>query len=76
VPGSAMPEPGPGATLHFPEVPITSVGHDKNMRALLGMECNNTSPKTIEDYMRKSAHFCYGTTGSRCNISITGGANY
>jgi hypothetical protein len=36
----------------FPAVPITSVGEDTSMRAPLGMECNNTSPKTIEDYMR------------------------
>jgi hypothetical protein len=27
------------------------------------MECTNTSPKTIEDYMRKSAQFGYGKIG-------------
>jgi hypothetical protein len=35
-----------------------------------GMECNNTSPKTIEDYMRKSAQFGYGRIGSWYNISF------
>jgi hypothetical protein len=29
-------------------VPITSVGPDTTMRAPLGMECNNTCPKTIK----------------------------
>jgi hypothetical protein len=39
------------------------------------MECNNTSPKTIEDYMRKSAQFGYGKIGSWCNIPFLGGAS-
>jgi hypothetical protein len=48
---------GLGATLHSPEVPITSVGPDTSMKAPLGMEWDNMSPKTIENYMKKSAHF-------------------
>jgi hypothetical protein len=39
------------------------------------MECNNTSPKTIEDYMRGSAQFGYGRTGSWYNIQFPGGAS-
>jgi hypothetical protein len=39
------------------------------------MECNITSPKTIEDYMRKSAQFGYGRTGFWCNILFPGGAS-
>jgi hypothetical protein len=35
------------------------------------MECNNTSPKTIEDYVRRSAQFGYGKTGSCCNIPLS-----
>jgi hypothetical protein len=34
------------------------------LRPPQGMECYNTSPKTIEDYMRKSAQFGYCRTGS------------
>jgi hypothetical protein len=76
VPTSAMEEEGPGPTLHTPEVPITSVGPDTSKRAPLGMECNNPTPKTIEDYMKKSAYFRYGRIGSWCNTSFPGGANY
>jgi hypothetical protein len=54
-----MAKQGPGATFHSLEVPITSVGHDTMLRPPQGIECNNTSPKTIEDYMRKSAQFGY-----------------
>jgi hypothetical protein len=71
-----MAEQGPGATLQSLEVPITSVGPDTSMRAPLGLQCNNISPKTIEDFMRKNAQFGYGGTGSWCNIAILGGANY
>jgi hypothetical protein len=71
-----MAEQGPGATFLFLEVPITSVGPNTMLRAPLGLECNNTSPKTIEDYMRKSAQFRYGRIGSWCSISIPRGANY
>jgi hypothetical protein len=55
-----MAKQGPRAILHSPEVPIISVGPDTSIWAPLQMECHNTSPKTIEDYMRKSAHFRYG----------------
>jgi hypothetical protein len=40
----------------------------------MGIECDNTSPKTIEDYMRKSLHFHYGRTQSAYNTSFPGGA--
>jgi hypothetical protein len=39
------------------------------------MEGKNRSQKTIEDYMRKSAQFDYGRTGSWCNIPFPGGAS-
>jgi hypothetical protein len=45
------------------------------LRPPQGMECTNTSPKTIEDYMRKSAQFDYGRIGSCCSISSPGGAH-
>jgi hypothetical protein len=38
------------------------------------MECINTSPKSIDNYMRKSAQFGYGRMGSWCNISFSGRA--
>jgi hypothetical protein len=76
VPSSAMAEQGPGATLQSLEVPITSVGPDTSMRAPLGLQCNHTSPTTIEDFMRRSAQFRYGRKGSWCNIAVPGGANY
>jgi hypothetical protein len=69
-----MAEQGPCTTLQSPEVPITNVGPNTSMRAPLGMECNNTSPKAIEDYIRKSAHFRYARTRSWCNTSFPGGA--
>jgi hypothetical protein len=71
-----MAEQGPCATLQSPKVPITSVGPNTSMRAPLGMECDNTSPKTIEDYMRKSVLFRYGRIGSWCNTSVPEGENY
>jgi hypothetical protein len=50
-----MTEQGLGATFHSLEVPQQGVGSNTLLRPPQGMECNNTSPKTIEDYMRKSA---------------------
>jgi hypothetical protein len=41
-----------------------------------GVENQLTSPKSIEDYMTKSAQFGYGRTRSWYNISFPGGANY
>jgi hypothetical protein len=70
-----MAEQGLGATFHFLEVPQQGVGSDTFFRPPQGMECNNTSPKTIEDYMRKSARFSYGRTRSWCNIPFLGGAS-
>jgi hypothetical protein len=63
MPSSAMAEHGPGATFHSLEVPQQGVGLDTLLRPPQEMECNNTSPKSIEDYMRKSAQFGYGRTG-------------
>jgi hypothetical protein len=76
MPSSAMAEQRPGATFHSLEVPIHSLGTKAMLRPSQGMECNNTSPKSIEDYMRESAQFGYGRTTSWYNISFPGGANY
>jgi hypothetical protein len=59
-----MAEEGSSATFQHLEVPITSVGAYTILRAPLGLECNSTSPKTIEDFVKKSAQFGYGKTGS------------
>jgi hypothetical protein len=50
-----MAEHGPRTILHSPKVPTISVGPITGMGAPLGSECNNTCPKTIKDYMGKSA---------------------
>jgi hypothetical protein len=71
-----MVQQGLGESSQSPKVPITSVGPDTTIRAPLGKECNNTCPKTIEDYMRNSASFCYARIGSWCNTSFSGGAKY
>jgi hypothetical protein len=76
VPNSAIAEQGPSATFYLLEVPIQGLGTEGLLRPPQGMECHNTSPKTIEDYMRKSAHFRYGRIGSWCNTSVAKGANY
>jgi hypothetical protein len=55
VPSSAMAEHGSPAIFHSPEVPITIVVHDTRLRPSGRMECCRTTPKSIEDYMRKSA---------------------
>jgi hypothetical protein len=41
-------------------VPIHSFGIEAMLRPLLGLENQLTSPKTIEDSVRKSAQFSYG----------------
>jgi hypothetical protein len=71
-----MAEQGSGTTLQSLEVPMTSVGPDTSMRAPLVLQCNYTSPTTIEDFMKRSAQFRYGRIRSWCNIAVPGGANY
>jgi hypothetical protein len=70
-----MAKQGPGAAFYLLEVPIQGLGTEGLLRPPQGMECHNTSPKTIEYYMRKSAQLGYGKTGCWCNISFLGGAN-
>jgi hypothetical protein len=60
----SLAEHGPGATFHSLEVSQLAVGSNTVLRPPQEMECNNTSPKSIEDYMRKSAQFGYGRIGS------------
>jgi hypothetical protein len=64
VPSSAIVEHGPRATFHSLEVPQQGVGPDTLLRQPQEMECNNRSPKSIEDYMRKSAQLGYDRIGS------------
>jgi hypothetical protein len=59
-----MAEQGPSSTFQHLEVPITSVGPDIILRAPLGLENQLTSPKTTEDFVKKSAQFGYGRIGS------------
>jgi hypothetical protein len=70
-----MAEQGPSTTFQHLEVPITSVGPDTMLRPPLGLENQLSSPKTIEDFVKKSAQFNYGRTRSRFSISTFGGAN-
>jgi hypothetical protein len=45
-------------------VPIQCLGTEGVLKHLQEMKCTNTSPKTIDAYMRKSAQFGYGRIGS------------
>jgi hypothetical protein len=76
VPSSAMAEQGRPTTFHSPKVPITTVVHDTRLRLPRGMEYYRTTPKSIEDYTRKSAQFGYGKTGSSYNISFPRDTKY
>jgi hypothetical protein len=76
VPSSAMAEQGRPATFHSPKVPITTVVHDTRLRLPRGMEYYRTTPKSIEDYTRKSAQFGYGKTRSSYNISFLRDTKY
>jgi hypothetical protein len=60
-----MAEHGPRTILHSPKVPTISVGPDTGLKAPLGSECNNTCPKTIEDYMGRSATSAMAEQGPR-----------
>jgi hypothetical protein len=46
------------------EVPIHSLGAEAMLRAPPRMECNNTSSKTNEEFVKESAQFGYGRIGS------------
>jgi hypothetical protein len=70
-----MAEQGPSTAFQHLEVPIHSLGANTMLKPPQGMECNNTSPKTIEEFVKKSAQFGYGRTGSQFGISTSGGAN-
>jgi hypothetical protein len=59
VPSSAVAKQGRPATFHSSEIPITTVVHDTRLRQPGRMEYNNRTPKSIEDYMSKSAQFGY-----------------
>ena len=50
-----MAEQGPSATFQSLEVPQLVVGPNGSLRPPQGMECNNTSPKSIENYLRENA---------------------
>jgi hypothetical protein len=50
-----MAEQGPAAAFHFLEVPTYPLGTEGVLRHLQEVKCSNTSPKTINAYMRKVA---------------------
>jgi hypothetical protein len=50
-----MAEQGRAATFHLLEVPIYPLGTEGVLRPLQEVKCSNTSPKTIDTYMRKGA---------------------
>jgi hypothetical protein len=54
-----MAKQGGPTTFHSPKVPITTIVHDTRLRPPGGMEYSNTTPKSIEDHMSKSAQFGY-----------------
>jgi hypothetical protein len=55
VPSSAIAEQDPSATFQHLKVPITSVDPNTMLKPPLGLENQLTSPKTIEDFVKKSA---------------------
>jgi hypothetical protein len=57
-----MAEQGSSTTFQHLEVPIHSLGADTMLKSPLGLENQLTSPKTIEDFVKKSAQFSYGKT--------------
>jgi hypothetical protein len=50
-----MGEQGPITAFHLLEVSIHPLGTEGVMRHLQEVKCSNTSPKTIDAYMRKGA---------------------
>jgi hypothetical protein len=71
-----MVEQGPVGAFYLLREASTCFGSEACIGHLQEMECTNTSPKTMEDYMKKSAQFGYGRTGSCwCISSPRGGLN-
>jgi hypothetical protein len=50
-----MAEQGPVVAFHLLEVPIHPLGIEGVFKHLQEVKCSNTSPKTIDAYMRKGA---------------------
>jgi hypothetical protein len=50
-----MAEQGLAVAFHLLEVPTYPLGTEGVLRYLLKVKCCNTSPKTIDTYMRKGA---------------------
>jgi hypothetical protein len=59
-----MTEQSPAGAFHLLGVASTCFGSEACIGYLQDMECTNISPKTIKDYMKKSAQFGYGRIGS------------
>jgi hypothetical protein len=55
VPSSAMAEQGHAGGFHLLRVASTCFGSEAYIGHLQERECTNTNPKTIENYMKKSA---------------------
>jgi hypothetical protein len=52
---AAMGEQGHVAAFHVLQVPTHPLGTEGVLRHLHEVKCSNTSPKTIDAYMRKGA---------------------
>jgi hypothetical protein len=66
-----MAEQSPSTTFHCLRWRQLAISPDGYLRPPQTMECNKTSPKSIEDYVRRSAQFGYGSIGSCCNIPLS-----
>ena len=55
-----MVEYSPNAIFYFPQVLQVAVVHDDFLRHLGRMEYNKKSPRTLDDYMSRSAQFGFG----------------
>jgi hypothetical protein len=56
---AAMAEQGPAAAFHLLEVCTHPLGTEGMLRHLQGVKCSNTSPKTIDAYVRKSTEVIF-----------------
>jgi hypothetical protein len=50
-----MAEQGPVSAFHLLEVPTHTLGTEGLLRHIQEVKCFNTSPKTIDSYIRKGA---------------------
>jgi hypothetical protein len=73
-----MAEQGLAVAFHLLEMSTHPIGTEGVLNHVREVKCSNTSPKTIDAYMRKGAYFgkcSNGRTRSCCSISSPGGAH-